>query len=74
VNQFIKDIEPVTWIGPAILGAVLGLLTYIGINPQPGSLVLVAISLVAGVVVTSLVAYSLRRFLLPRVKKDEAGL
>jgi hypothetical protein len=59
-----------TWIAPALLGAVLGLLVYLGIDPPVGTGVLAAIFALIGMVVSSLVAYGFRRFLLPRNEED----
>ena len=67
---FTKNDVGVTLIAPAILGAVLGLLVYGGINPPTGTPVLAAVFGLGGVIVVSLAAYGFRRFLLPGDKKD----
>jgi hypothetical protein len=60
-----------TWFAPALLGAVLGLLVYLGINPPGGTPVLAIVFTVAGLIMASLVAYGFRRFVLPEELDDE---
>jgi hypothetical protein len=60
-----------TWFAPALLGAVLGLLVYLGINPSGGTPILAIFFTVAGLIVSSLVAYGFRRFVLPRDMQEQ---
>ena len=69
--KFARDNVALTLLGPSILGAVLGLLAYQAIKPPDGTPFLAVVSMVAGAFVVSLLAYALRRFLVPDEKEDE---
>ncbi len=71
MNRFTKDVEPVTWIGPAILGAVLGFLVYQATAAPAGSLVLALLYIMGGVIAVSLVAYIFRRLISPHGEPGE---
>ena len=64
-NDFVISI-----IGPALLGGIFGILIYLGLNPQPGSLLLVLAFAAGGVLAILTITYGLRRFLEPHRKKD----
>jgi hypothetical protein len=63
MKRFTQDLEPVAWIAPAILGAVLGLLFYQASSAQSGSLVVALLCVLGGVCLVSLSAYGIRRIL-----------
>ncbi len=68
---FLRIEALMTWIAPALLGAVLGLLLYRAIDLPNRTPLLAVMFGVAGMMVISLAAYGFRRFLLPR-KTEEA--
>lgn len=59
-----------TWIAPALLGGVLGLLTYLGIDSLHRNPFLAVLFSLLGMIVFSVVAYGFRRFLLPRNREE----
>ncbi|MEO8396018.1 MAG: hypothetical protein ABI700_23685 [Chloroflexota bacterium] len=68
--NIIRNDFAISMIAPAILGGIFGLLTYLGVNPQPGSLLLVLVFVAGGVLVLLAITFALRRFLEPHRKKD----
>jgi hypothetical protein len=71
VLNFFKNDFLFALTGPAILGGVFGGLVYLGMNLQPNSTMLGVVFVMAGVILASLAAYGLRRFLLPRGNTDD---
>ena len=67
---FIRTEAAMTRIAPALLGAILGLLAYMGIDPPGGTRVLAGLFAVIGMILCSLIAYGFRRFLLPKNVED----
>ena len=70
VLNIIRNDFAISLIAPAILGGIFGLLTYLGLNPQPGSLLLVLVFVGSGVLAVLAITFGLRRFLEPHRKKD----
>ena len=71
--MFFKRTEGMmTWFAPALLGAVLGLLFYRGLDLSNGTPLLAVVFAGVGLSAISLAAYGFRRFLLPR-KREEAS-
>lgn len=64
--MFITRTEALTtWVAPALLGAVLGMIAYLAVD-LPVRTPVVSLSFVLlGIIVASLIAYGFRRFLLP---------
>jgi hypothetical protein len=70
MDKYVRDVTVVTWIGPAILGAVLGIIAYRVTASQPGSFLLAALYVLGGVVLVSLLARLLRQVITPDNRND----
>jgi F0F1-type ATP synthase assembly protein I len=68
---FTKADVAVTILGPAILGAILGIIVYRGIVTESESPLLLIVFIVAGMLLVSLAAYAFRRLVIPKQDKDE---
>lgn len=64
--MFITRIEALTtWLAPALLGAVLGLIAYLSVDLPVRTPVVSLSFILLGIIASSLVAYGFRRLLLP---------
>jgi hypothetical protein len=70
VLNLIRNDSVISLIGPAILGGIFGLLAYLGVNPQPGCILLVLVFIGGGVIAVLAITYGLRCFLEPHRKND----
>lgn len=67
---FLRTEAVTTWIAPALLGAVLGLLAYMGIDPPNGTPFLALLFALTGMFILSLSGYGFRRFLLRKAVRE----
>ena len=69
MDKFSRDMTAVTWMGPAILGAVFGFLAYQTVTTEE-SLFLAMLFVIAGIGIVSIAARVLRQLMTPHQKND----